>query len=269
MIHGKGTISLITAVCLAMTCFFPIPSIASSAAEPMQALSTDGTTTSVTNSAVKIELSETTNSVTGAAVSVNSASTTNAAVNMKSSSTTDAAVNLDSSTTGAALSTTPGAIEAQKLKEEESLWYSAKISMKKEHQKLLWDYCKKRNLDYIDMLTLISLESNFNEKCSNRRYKGYFQISTAHGPNLSKTLKTQNKPLDGAININWGTAMYSWILADKRVKDLKGKKQRDVALSIFQQGSGGYNQRGLSTSYIRKYDKKRDLIASYYNKKEK
>lgn len=266
MIHGKRTISLITAVCFVMTSFFAIPSFATSAAEPIQALSPDGTDTSVTDSAVKIEPSAKTNTITGAAVVAASSSTTNAALSTTGAalSTTNAAI----STTGTALSTTSGAIDAKKIKDDESLWYSSKIPMKKEHQKLLWDYCKKRKLDYIDMLALISLESNFNEKCSSRRYRGYFQISTAHGPNLSKTLKTLNKPLDGAININWGTAMYSWILADKRVKDLEGKKQRDVALSIFQQGSGGYNKRGLSTSYLKKYYYKRDIIVSYFKKKE-
>lgn len=244
---GKRTISLITAVCFVMTSFFTIPSFASSSTGTIEALPPDGITTSVTDSAVKIEPSTDTNNVSGAAVDLSLSSTTSTALDVKSSST-------------------PGAIDATKAEDDESLWYSPKIPMKKEHQKLLWDYSKKRNLDYIDMLALISLESNFNEKCSSRRYKGYFQISTTHGPNLSKTLKTLNKPLDGTININWGTAMYSWILADKRVKVLEGKKRRDVALSIYQQGSGGYNKRGINNRYLKKYYKKRDIIVSYFKK---
>lgn len=143
-------------------------------------------------------------------------------------------------------------------------WYTKKIPMKKEHQLLLWEYCKKRGLDYIDMLTLIAVESNFSEKCSHKSYRGYFQISKAHGPNLSKTLKTQNKPLDGAININWGTAMYYWILADKRVKGLEGKARRDAALSIFQRGTLGYDKYGINKSYLKVYYKKREIIASYF-----
>lgn len=159
---------------------------------------------------------------------------------------------------------TPAAIKT--AAEDESLWYSAKNPMKKEHQKLLWDYCKKRGVDYIDMLALIDLESNFEENCSTKKYKGYFQISTSHGPNLSKTLNTLNKPLDGAININWGTAMYSWILADKRVKNLKDKQKRDAALSIYHRGSGGYDKYGLDKSYLKKYYKKRDIICSWFEK---
>ena len=149
---------------------------------------------------------------------------------------------------------------------DESLWYRSQIPMKKEHQKLLWEYCKERKLDYIDMLTLISLESNFDEKCksTNGRYQGYFQISKVHWASLSETLNTPNTPLDGAVNINWGTRMYSWILMDERVKDLEGKEQRDVALSIYQRGSAGYNKSGLSKTYLKVFYNRREQILSYF-----
>ncbi len=149
--------------------------------------------------------------------------------------------------------------------DEESLWYCSEIPMKKEHQKLLWECCKERGLDYIDMLALVSLESNFEEKCSSRKYKGYFQISADYGPKLSKALNTENKPLDGTVNIKWGTAFYSWILMDDRVKLKQGKAQRDAALSIYQRGAGGYDRRGLNKKYLSKYYKKRDTIVSYFN----
>lgn len=163
----------------------------------------------------------------------------------------------------------PEAKQDPKPEEDESLWYSKKLPLKKEHQKLLWDYCKKRQLDYIDMLSLMYLESNFKEKASSGRYKGYFQISSKQGPNLSKTLKTLNKPLDGAININWGTALYSWILADKRVKDLEGQKKRDAALSIYQRGAGGYDKYGISKSYVKNFYKKRSIVCSYFEQEKK
>lgn len=147
---------------------------------------------------------------------------------------------------------------------EEKRWYRSQIPMKKEHQKLLWDCCQERNLDYIDMLALISLESNFDEKCVNGTHKGYFQLSAANAANLSKTLGTENKPLDGKINIIWGTAYYSWILAGDRVKGLEGKALRDAALSIYQRGSGGYDKYGLSYSFLQKYYKKRDKILEYF-----
>ncbi len=150
--------------------------------------------------------------------------------------------------------------------EEEKQWYREKIPMKKEHQKLLWEYCKNRKLSYIDMLALISVESNFNEKCSSASgtYKGYFQLGKGHWANLAKTLGTANNPLDGAISIKWGTAFYSWILQDKRVKDLPEEKKRDVALSIYQRGPIGYDKYGLSTAYLKAYYNKRNKVVAIF-----
>jgi hypothetical protein len=155
-------------------------------------------------------------------------------------------------------------IGSENVQDDESLWYCSKIPMKKEHQKLLWECCKELGLDYIDMLALISLESNFNEKCSNGKFKGYFQLSSDYGPKLSKILGTENKPLDGAINIKWGTAFYSWILQDERLKGKEGKERRDIALSIYQRGSGGYDRLGINKKYLSKYYEKRDKIVSYF-----
>ncbi|MDF2985401.1 MAG: transglycosylase protein [Eubacterium sp.] len=168
--------------------------------------------------------------------------------------------------------TTAPAIEVKdkdSTKDEENLWYRKQNPMKKEHQKLLWEYCKKRELNYIDMLALIYTESNFNEKAVCGKYYGYFQISSGNCANLAKTLKTKNKPLDGEININWGTAMYSWILADKRVKNLEGKKKRDAALSIYQRGTGGYDKYGISKSFLKIYYKKWDKVTEWYEVKNK
>lgn len=213
----KETISMTTAIFLAISGLVAEPSVATMTEDVLQVTSTD-------------ELVERVKTTTGF---------------------TDPVI----ITTGAALQV-----------DDESIWYRPQIPMKKEHQKLLWDYCNQKKLDYIDMLALISLESNFEEKCSSGRYKGYFQISTIHHKNLSKILNTPNKPLDGAVNLNWGTSMYSWILTDKRVKDLKGKEQRDVALSIYQRGSGGYNRNGINKKYLGVYYKKRDKIVSYFEK---
>jgi len=152
---------------------------------------------------------------------------------------------------------------------EESVWYCSKIPMKKEHQKLLWEQSKKNGVDYIDMLAVIALESNFNEKAvsSNGRYKGYFQISTLHGKNLSATLGTKNDPLDGAVNIIWGTAMFGWIMNDKRVQSLEGEDKFNAALSIFNRGSGGYDRYGIKESYVSMFRKKREMILSYFASK--
>lgn len=151
---------------------------------------------------------------------------------------------------------------------DERTWYRAQIPLKREYQKLLWDFCRERNLDYYDMLAVISLESNFDESCTstNGRYRGYFQISKIHWASLSEQLKTPNKPLDGAVNINWGTAMYSWILEDKRVRELDGNAKRDTALSIYNRGSGGYDRKGLADTYLKVFYKRRAMITSYFAK---
>lgn len=170
-----------------------------------------------------------------------------------------------SATPAAAPASTPEIQPTPTPVDDESLWYREKLPLKKEHQKLLWGYCKTRKLDYIDMLALIATESNFNEKASSGKYKGYFQISTSHSANLSKTLMTLNKPLDGAININWGTAMYSWILADKRLEGIDDEKERrDIALSIYQRGTGGYDKYGLSSGFLKIFYKKRSIVSAYF-----
>ena len=167
--------------------------------------------------------------------------------------------------TGSAANAAAAALE----EDDESLWYRSQNPMKKEHQKLLWECCKARKLDYIDMLALISLESKFNEKCSNGKCKGYFQISSIHFKNLARTLKTPNTPLDGAVNIKWGTAMYSWALADKRTKGMEGKKLRDAALSIYQRGTGGYDRYGINKKYLARFYKERDVALSWFEEDQK
>lgn len=163
--------------------------------------------------------------------------------------------------------TSPSGIDIKRGKDttdEEDLWYRKQNPMKREHQKLLWDYCKKRHLNYIDMLALIYTESNFQEKCSDGKYSGYFQISKGNCASLAAELKTANKPLDGAININWGTALYSWILEDKRVKKAEEGKRRDVALSIYQRGTGGYDKYGISKGFLKTYYQKRAKVFKWY-----
>lgn len=196
---------------------------------------------------------------TSAAIITGTAVTTSTSIITGTSITTDSAIK----------STTKQGIEVKdknSSKNDESLWYRKQNPMKKEHQKLLWEYCKKRKLDYIDMLALIYTESNFEEKSSTGKFFGYFQISKGNCASLAKTLKTKNKPLDGTININWGTAMYSWILADKRVKNLTGKKKRDVALSIYQRGTGGYDKHGISSRFLKVFYKKKEKVSSWFKK---
>ena len=175
--------------------------------------------------------------------------------------TSPAAVTSPAGITSPSAITSPAAITKAAENDDESLWYSKNLPFKKEYQKALWDFCKQKELDYYDMLALIALESGFNEKCSTKNYKGLFQLSKQNCDYYSKLLKTPNKPFDAIINMNWGTTLISNIMKDKRVTKHKDEKmQRDVALSIFNRGSGGYDKKGLSTDFLKIFYKKKEMV---------
>ncbi len=268
MKHSKRLLCIIIILCNITYCFLPVPALALTneisyqrqTSEPcISSVSLFSTESTLVSEAIKPKL-------TGSAIDY---VTTESAITSEPDITSKSAITIQPEiTTKPAITTTNSGIKVDEKKatepDDEELWYRKQNPMKKEHQKLLWDYCKQRNINYIDMLALIYTESNFIEKCTTGKHYGYFQISSGNCKNLAKTLKTKNKPLDGEININWGTAMYSWILEDKRVKSLKGKKQRDVALSIYQRGSGGYDKHGISTSFLKVYYKKWDKVNEWF-----
>ncbi|HEX2947546.1 MAG TPA: hypothetical protein VHT96_16535 [Clostridia bacterium] len=220
---------------------------------------TTGASIGIPGSAVTTGTAITTGSAltTGSAITTGSALTTGTAIISGSAITTRSAI-----TSGSAITTTGAAVKVN----DESLWYNPKIPMKKAYQELLWENCQEKELDYIDMLALISVESNFNEKCTTGKCKGYFQISSIHFTDLSKLLKTPNKPLDGTVNIKWGTTMYNWALHDKRTKGLTGKKLRDVALAIYQRGTGGYDHYGINRKYLARFYEEREMVLSWFKK---
>lgn len=238
MRQSKGLLSFIIAFCFIISCISPIQSYAQSTT------ATDNDTTEKDNNRT---------------IDEGNATTTSGII----LTTSEQAVDIEITESAIDIKTTDSAIKT----DDEKSWYRKQNPLKKEHQKLLWDYCKKRNLDYIDMLALIYTESNFNEKCKTGSCYGYFQITKGNCASLAATLKTKNAPFDGAVNINWGTATYSWILADKRVKEAKESKKRDVALSIFQRGTAGYDKHGISTKFLKAYYLKRTKVNDWYKSK--
>ncbi len=265
----KRILSVIIAFCFLTGCFAPVQTFARSNTTGNQTVRYNVTTQSqksyeVDDVIVALEAYTSYYKKTESAIAVNP---------VKAVADTSVGAEKENTTDEPEISTTTApAIEVKdkdSTKDEENLWYREQNPMKKEHQKLLWEYCQKRELNYIDLLALIYTESNFDEKAVCGKYYGYFQISSGNCANLAKTLKTKNKPLDGAININWGTAMYSWILADKRVKNLEGKKKRDAALSIYQRGTGGYDKYGISKSFLKIYYKKWNKVTQWYEAKNK
>lgn len=186
---------------------------------------------------------------------------------------TPAAIDLTPAAIGltpSAIGLTPAAVALPSLpKDDESLWYRSQNPMKKDHQKILWENSKRNGLDYIDMLALVATESNFDEKCiAAKRYYGYFQIGKGHFANLAHSLTTENAPLDGAVNIRWGTAMVGWIMADKRVTSLEPEKRRDAALSIYQRGPAGYDRYGVNEKYLVRFYKKRAMVEKWFASEE-
>lgn len=155
-------------------------------------------------------------------------------------------------------------VKAKIVKSSESQWYRSSIPLKKDYQKLLWELSNKNGLNYIDMLSVISLESSYDESCSCGKSKGLFQISSGYATYYAKKLKIPNKPLVGSINIKMGIALFADIYKDKRVKYKKGNNKLEVALSVFNKGTGGYEKYGLAKRFLRIFYKKKTKISKYF-----
>ena len=169
--------------------------------------------------------------------------------------------------TPTAIGLTPAAVQlpVKPPVDDESVWYRSRNPMKKEHQKILWENARRNRIDYLDMLALVYTESNFNETCvASRRFYGYFQISKGHFADLAYSLQTKNAPLDGAVNIRWGTAMYGWIMESKRVQSLAPEKRLDAALSIYNRGPIGYDRHGLSKAFLARFHQKRAIVETWF-----
>ena len=183
---------------------------------------------------------------------------------------TPAAIGITPSAIGltpAATDLTPAAVQltAKPPVDDESVWYRSQNPMKKEHQKILWENAKRNRIDYLDMLALVYTESNFVETCvASKRFYGYFQISKGHFADLAYSLQTENAPLNGAINIRWGTAMYGWIMASKRVQSLAPEKRRDAALSIYNRGPIGFDRYGPSKPFLARFYQKRAIVEKWF-----
>jgi soluble lytic murein transglycosylase-like protein len=83
--------------------------------------------------------------------------------------------------------------------------YNSNVPLDKDLQQYLYDLCSERGLDYKMALAIIRHESGFNAKAlGGKTNYGLFQINKCNHKALSAALKTENKPFDPRININWG-----------------------------------------------------------------
>lgn len=152
--------------------------------------------------------------------------------------------------------------EEEKLREDElknGFTYDESIPMPEEHQKYLHELCKERGLDYLKTLSIIGLESNFNSNLiSKTRDYGYMQINKVNHNNLTKTLKTENNPLDPYININWGTHMLEDLYNKWTAEGISDEvKEGEVfseldkyVMSSYNKGVNGFRKNGMATRYI-------------------
>ncbi len=263
--RNRFAAALLLGSLVAQSLFCPVPALADStdssdAPIPSTAISAPAET--VTPAAAATPAATTPAAIIPAAAITPAATTTAAAIG-----TTGAALALTTTPAGAVL--TAAAAMATVAPVAESAWYSARNPMPKAHQQLLHEFCRKNGIGYLDMLALIGTESGFNEKCvSVKKYYGYFQIGKGHFADLAASLKTKNAPLDGAVNIQWGTAMFGWIMADPRVTKLPAEKRLDAALSIYQRGPIGYDRYGVNKKFLARFYKKRAMVAAWYGKQQ-
>lgn len=142
------------------------------------------------------------------------------------------------------------------------------ISMPKEHQRYLYDLCIERDLDYLKVMAVISLESNFKQDLiSKTNDYGYMQINIVNHKRLSGILSRGNGPLDPYVNLNWGTYLLEELYnawekenVDSTVKDGEVFSKLDkYVMSSYNKGLTGFKRGGMATRYI-------NLIEDRYRK---
>lgn len=129
------------------------------------------------------------------------------------------------------------------------------VGMSKEHQQYLAVKCSERGLDFKDMMAVIEVESSYNPNNITDKYYGYFQVGIINHKTLASTLNTPNSPLDPYVNIDWGTYMFADLYSQFKAKGYIGNELREVVLSSFNKGIGGFNKTGKAVGYINKVNK--------------
>jgi LysM repeat protein len=130
--------------------------------------------------------------------------------------------------------------------------YNPKVPMKRECQEYLYKLTKQRGLDYKKTLALIKTESTFNPNARGGSNYGLMQINKVSHADLSRKLKTANKPYDPYVNMNWGTYMLADLYKYWKGRGLTGAKLDQYVWSSYNRGLGGAKKYGLKASYVNK-----------------
>lgn len=159
----------------------------------------------------------------------------------------------------------PALTEAEAAAEDAaSSVYNPNVPLDKDLQQYLYDMCSERGLDYKMVLAVIRHESGFNAKAlGGKTNYGLFQINKCNHKALSAALKTENKPFDPRININWGTHILSCLFT-KYEKSYGGEDLLKAVLSAYNRGEGGFKKYGFAKSYIKSYFKHLEVVNSWF-----
>jgi soluble lytic murein transglycosylase-like protein len=159
----------------------------------------------------------------------------------------------------------PALTEADTIEEDAGpSIYNSNVPLDKDLQQYLYDLCTERGLDYKMALAIIRHESGFNAKAlGGKTNYGLFQINKGNHKALSAALKTENKPFDPRININWGTHILSCLFT-KYEKSYGGEDLLKAVLSAYNRGEGGFKKYGFAKSYIKSYYKNLEVVNSWF-----
>lgn len=143
--------------------------------------------------------------------------------------------------------------------------YNPKVPLPEKQQSYLYQLCQKRGLDYKETLAVIKQESNFRPYARNGGSYGLFQIHKVNHAYLSKKLKTQNKPLDPYVNMNWGTYMLSDLTKKFYKKGYRNEKLKEAVLSAYNKGEYGYQKTGKAVDYIKAHNRALAMVKSWFS----
>lgn len=145
--------------------------------------------------------------------------------------------------------------------------YLLDINMPKEHQEYLFKLCEERNLNYIDALSIVKHESQFDSNAiGGGEDYGYFQVNVINHDYLSNALDTANAPLDPYVNINWGTYIIADLYSYWQSKGLDGEELYTSVLSSYNKGINGYRKHGAAINYISKVATEKEYLLSIFSK---
>lgn len=133
--------------------------------------------------------------------------------------------------------------------------YKINLGLNEELQKLIYNKCQERNLDYIKVLGLIYHESKFEiNSVSPTNDYGLFQINKINHDVLAEKLGTKNEPLDPKINIEWGTYLLCNLYNYWKEKGISEKELDYYVWSSYNKGLIGFQKYGEAKDYIENID---------------